>query len=54
VLLDDREQVAEELLLVGRKIGSLDRRVRLGVRDAVDRRPPASQRNRRLGLPVLA
>src|SRR5262249_59641590 len=39
VLLDDREQIAEQPALGVGEVGADDRRVLLGMRDAVDRHP---------------
>jgi hypothetical protein len=43
VLLDDREQVAEQPLFGRRQVGALDRFPSLGVLDAVDGRPRFDQ-----------
>jgi hypothetical protein len=50
VLLDDREQVRQQPTLDGRQLGALNRGLRVGPLDAVDRR---SQRDQR-GTPPAA
>jgi hypothetical protein len=46
VLLDDREQIAEESALLIGQLGALDGSVRLRIRHAVDRRSRREQRRR--------
>jgi hypothetical protein len=50
VLLDDREQIRQQPALDSRKLGALDRGLRVGALDAVDR---GSQRDQR-GTPPAA
>jgi hypothetical protein len=51
VLLDDRKQIREQPALDGRELGALDRRLRVGALDAVDR---GSQRDQRRAPPAAA
>jgi hypothetical protein len=51
VLLDDREQIRQQPALDGRQLGALDRGLRVGALDAVDR---GSQRDQRGAPPAAA
>jgi hypothetical protein len=44
VLLDDREQIRQQPALDRRQLGALDRGLRVGALDAVDRRAQCDQR----------
>jgi hypothetical protein len=51
VLLDDREQIRQQPALDGRQLGALDRGLRVGALNAVDR---GSQRDQRRAPPAAA
>jgi hypothetical protein len=52
VLLDDREQIRQQSALDGRQLGALDRGLRVGALDAVDRGPQRDQRGAATGAAV--
>jgi hypothetical protein len=52
VLLNDREQVAEQALLDRRQLGALDRRARGRMVNLVDGRPGADQRRRAVAVAI--
>jgi hypothetical protein len=54
VLLDDREQVTEQLLLERREVGTFDERMRGRIAEAVDALARARKRRRRRSLSRLA
>jgi hypothetical protein len=54
VLLDDREQIAEQAPLGRGQLDTLDRRVGIGARELVDRRTRRRDQRRRRAPPVIA